>query len=81
MTHRRILRGLSAVAALAALALPATAAIAEPVDPWAPGRIEVSRSDVNASNEKVMPIFKFHRINSISIAFERVNYKFYYVYY
>ena len=53
MTHTRILRGLSAAAALAALALPATAAIAEPVDPSTPGRIEVSRSDVNASNEKV----------------------------
>src|SRR6185312_16626601 len=46
-------RGLSAAAAVVALALPATAAIAEPVDPWTPGRIEVSRSDVNASNEKV----------------------------
>lgn len=53
MTHTGILRGLSAAAFLAAFALPAAAAIAEPADSSAPGRIEVTRADVDASNDKI----------------------------
>jgi predicted metalloprotease len=44
---------MTAAALLAAVAMPVTAAIAEPVDPSTPGRIEVTRADVDASNQKV----------------------------